>query len=123
MIRDTVSFLKDQGKEVIFDAEHFFDGYRANPDYALECLKAAAEAGADCLVLCDTNGGTFPSDISKIVSQITEELYIPLGIHCHNDTDLAVANSIMAVESGAVMYRAPSTVSVKDVETPTYVPS
>ncbi len=102
MIRDTVSFLKGQGKEVIFDAEHFFDGYRANPSYAVECLKVAAEAGADCLVLCDTNGGTFPSDISKIVSQLTKEVSTPLGIHCHNDTGMAVANSIMAVESGAV---------------------
>jgi 2-isopropylmalate synthase len=102
MIRDTVSYLKSRGKEVIFDAEHFFDGYKANPDYALKCLEAAAEAGADCLVLCDTNGGTFPSEIGRIVSHVAEEFSIPLGIHCHNDTGMAVANSIMAVESGAV---------------------
>jgi 2-isopropylmalate synthase len=102
MIRDTLSFLKEQGKEVIFDAEHFFDGYRANPDYALECLKAAAEAGADCLVLCDTNGGSFPSDISRTVSEAAGHFSIPIGIHCHNDSGMAVANSLMAVESGAV---------------------
>jgi len=101
MIKDTVSFLKSRGKEVIFDAEHFFDGYRANAEYAIRCLAAAAQAGADCLVLCDTNGGTFPSEINRIVSHVKNEFSVAIGIHCHNDTGMAVANSIMAVESGA----------------------
>ncbi len=102
MIRDTLSFLKEQGKEVVFDAEHFFDGYQANPAYAIECLRAAAEAGADWLVLCDTNGGTFPSDIHSIVSRVVRQFSVPIGIHCHNDGGMGVANSQMAVEAGAI---------------------
>ena len=101
MIRDTLSFLKKQGKEVIYDAEHFFDGYRANPDYALESLKAAADAGADWLVLCDTNGGTFPTDIARVVEVVTRQFTIPIGIHCHNDGGMAVANTLLAVDQGA----------------------
>ena len=102
MIHDTISFLISQDKEVIFDAEHFFDGYKANPDYALRTLKVAKEAGASCLVLCDTNGGSFPDEIGQIVAKVASQLDVPLGIHCHNDGGMAVANSIMAVENGAV---------------------
>lgn len=103
MIKETLSFFKDLNKEVIFDAEHFFDGYKANPEYALEALKAAIEGGADCLVLCDTNGGSFPFEIYEITQRVKEEFKdIDIGIHCHNDTGMAVANSIMAVKAGAV---------------------
>ncbi|HZK34396.1 MAG TPA: citramalate synthase, partial [Bacillota bacterium] len=102
MIGDTLTFLKDQGKEVIFDAEHFFDGYKANPVYAIKCLERAKEAGAECLVLCETNGGAFPSEISRIISEVAARIDAPLGIHCHNDGGMAVANSIVAAESGAV---------------------
>jgi len=101
MISDTIGFMKSKGKEVIFDAEHFFDGYRFNPEYALCTLKAAEKAGADWLVLCDTNGGFFPSEISVIVQNVSEILKTPIGIHSHNDCGMAVANSIMAVQSGA----------------------
>jgi 2-isopropylmalate synthase len=101
MIADTVSYLKQQGKEVAFDAEHFFDGYKANPDYALQALAAAAEAGADCLVLCDTNGGTFPDEIFDITRAVAQRFQTAIGIHCHNDGEMAVANSVMAVKAGA----------------------
>jgi len=101
MIKDTVAYLKNLGKEVVFDAEHFFDGYKANPDYAMQCLKAAADAGADCLCLCDTNGGCFPSEIYKTVQKCVKSFDVRIGIHCHNDSGMAVANSIMAVEAGA----------------------
>jgi len=101
MIGDTVRHLKQQGKEVVYDAEHFFDGYKANPDYALATLKAAADAGADSLCLCDTNGGTFPSDIFAITQKVAAQFKTPIGIHCHNDCEMAVANSVMAVQAGA----------------------
>ena len=102
MIGDTIAFFKGLGKEVVFDAEHFFDGYRANPDYALQSLAAAAKAGADCLVLCDTNGGTFPDVIGKITALVVERFPgIAVGIHCHNDCEMAVANSVVAVQAGA----------------------
>lgn len=102
MIGDTIAFFKGQGKEVVFDAEHFFDGYRANPDYALQSLAAAAKAGADCLVLCDTNGGTFPDVIHKITALAVERFPdTAIGIHCHNDCEMAVANSVAAVQAGA----------------------
>ncbi len=101
MIFDTIKYLTDSGKKVFFDAEHFFDGYKANPDYAIEVVKTAQKAGAIEAVLCDTNGGCFPDEIEKIVSAASKALDIPLGIHCHNDTDCAVANSIAAVLSGA----------------------
>jgi len=103
MIDDSVAFLTKQGIEVIYDAEHFFDGYKANPDYALQTLLAAQRAGAKWLTLCDTNGGTLPHEIVDIIRKITPYLHVPLGIHCHNDGDLAVANSIAAVQSGAVL--------------------
>jgi len=103
MIKDTIRFFKGQGKEVIFDAEHFFDGYNANPEYALITLKAAAESGAGCLVLCDTNGGTFPDKIFEVTKLVKDSLdMIDIGIHCHNDTGMADANSIMAVKAGAI---------------------
>ena len=101
MIRDTVSFLKQRDKEVIFDAEQFFDGYNANPEYAAACLSAAAEAGADCLALCDTNGGMFPAEIYGITKKIVETFSLPIGIHCHNDNGMAVANTCAAAEAGA----------------------
>ena len=100
MIRDSVAFMKAEGKVVFFDAEHFFDGYRDNPEYALACLRAAAEAGADCLVLCDTNGGTVTSEVVAAVAA-ARGLGAAVGIHAHNDAGLAVGNSLAAVEAGA----------------------
>jgi 2-isopropylmalate synthase len=97
MIRDTVSFLKAEGKEVVFDAEHFFDGYKANREYALKTLEAAKEAGADSLALCDTNGGCFPFEITEITKDVVERFNLSIGIHCHNDGGMADANSIVAV--------------------------
>ncbi len=102
MIGDTISYLKGLGKEVIFDAEHFFDGYKANSGYAMKTLEAASKAGADCLVLCDTNGGCFPDEIYNITKDVCESFDSPVGIHCHNDCGMAAANSVMAVEAGAV---------------------
>ncbi len=102
MIRDTIRFLKEKQKEVIFDAEHFFDGYKSNSHYAFDALKAAVEGGADCLVLCDTNGGTFPDEIYDITKKVVETFSTDVGIHCHNDCGMAVANSMMAVKAGAV---------------------
>src|SRR5690606_2365905 len=101
MIADSVAFAKRHGKEVIFDAEHFFDGFEADPDYAVACLDAAARAGADWLVLCDTNGRVLPSQVMETVLAVREALDTPLGVHCHNDSELAVANSLAAVEAGA----------------------
>lgn len=102
IVRETVSYLKSKGKEVIFDAEHFFDGYKSNPDYALAVLFAAVRGGADNLTLCDTNGGTMPSDISDITKIINKAFPDKkIGIHCHNDTGCAVANSMIAVSAGA----------------------
>lgn len=100
MVRDSVAFLKSRSMEVIFDAEHFFDGYRANPQYAMTVVRAAQEAGADTIVLCDTNGGTLPTELKEIVVYVRQALEVPLGIHAHNDSGLAVANSILAVEAG-----------------------
>jgi len=102
IIFDSVTFLKKYVSEVVYDAEHFFDGYKSNANYALRSIKTAWEAGADRIVLCDTNGGTVPSDIFNVVSKVKEEIPVPLGIHCHNDSDLAVANSIAAVQAGAI---------------------
>ncbi|HIC94015.1 MAG TPA: citramalate synthase, partial [Anaerolineae bacterium] len=102
MIADSVAYLKGQGREVIYDAEHFFDGFKANPDYALRTLQAAESAGADCLVLCDTNGGTLPSELVAIIEEVKKATNTPLGIHAHNDGELAVANSLAAVQAGVV---------------------
>ena len=101
MIGDTVRYLKQQGKEVVFDAEHFYDGYKADAGYALATLAAAADGGADWLVLCDTNGGSFPTEIFDITKAVAARFRTPLGVHCHNDGELAVANTLMAVEAGA----------------------
>lgn len=102
MIRDTCRYFTDKGKEVIFDAEHFFDGYKENSDYALKALQAAADGGAKVLTLCDTNGGTFPSKVSEIVKTVCGRFPdLIIGIHPHDDCGMAVANSISAVESGA----------------------
>jgi 2-isopropylmalate synthase len=101
MIRETVAFFKAKGKEVVYDAEHFFDGYKNNPEYAVRTLQAAVEGGAEALVLCDTNGGTFPSEIGAIVAKMVGMFPVTLGIHAHNDCGMAVANSVAAVENGA----------------------
>jgi 2-isopropylmalate synthase len=101
MIEDSVRYLKSMGREVIYDAEHFFDGYRANPTYALQTLEAAITAGADVVVLCDTNGGALPSVIGKVTARIRNATTTPLGIHAHNDSEMAVANTLVAVENGA----------------------
>jgi 2-isopropylmalate synthase len=101
MIADSVGFLVREGREVVYDAEHFFDGLRRNPEYALNTLKAARDAGAACLVLCDTNGGSLPAQVAEAVRLVRERLDWPVGIHTHNDGDLAVANTLAAVERGA----------------------
>ena len=100
IIRRSIQYLKENGKEVIYDAEHFFDGYKDNPEYAIETLKTAQAAGADTLVLCDTNGGTLPHEISDIVQNVYRVTSTKLGIHAHNDCELAVSNSIAAVAAG-----------------------
>ncbi|MBU1902810.1 MAG: citramalate synthase, partial [Proteobacteria bacterium] len=103
MIEETVAYLTGQGREVIYDAEHFFDGHEANPSYAMETIRAAEEGGADTIVLCDTNGGRMPREIAEIVGDVSARVGIPIGIHTHNDCGLALANSLAAVESGARM--------------------
>jgi 2-isopropylmalate synthase len=102
LIRESVAFLKSKGKEVIYDAEHFFDGFKADSSYALATLKVAEEAGADTLVLCDTNGGTLTSNLSEGFRRAAKHVKTSLGIHTHNDCEMAVANSIAAVQQGAV---------------------
>ncbi len=103
LVRDSVSFLKANGREVVFDAEHFFDGYANNPEYAMAVLEAAVSAGADWLVLCDTNGGSLPGFVTKVFEKVGDRFDVPLGIHAHNDGELAVANSLAAVSAGASM--------------------
>jgi 2-isopropylmalate synthase len=112
MIRETIAYLCDRDRRIIYDAEHWFDGYKHNPKYALECLKAATEAGAEWLVLCDTNGGTLPHDLARVMKEVRSALSewkdraaeLPqLGIHTHNDSGVAVANAIAAVAEGATM--------------------
>ncbi len=103
MIRDSVAYLKARGREVVYDAEHFFDGYKRNPDYALATIQAAADAGADVVVLCDTNGGCLPWEIETIFDVVKERLPgTPLGIHTHDDAGCAVANTLAAVRRGAI---------------------
>jgi 2-isopropylmalate synthase len=101
MVAETIEYLREHGLEVIFDAEHFFDGFRENPEYALQVLEAAQEAGARTLVLCDTNGGTLTQDLRRIFQLVKARVKAPLGIHCHNDMGLAVANTLEAVGLGA----------------------
>src|SRR6185436_15341823 len=102
ILGDSVAYLRQRVDEVIFDAEHFFDGYRSNPEYALACLQAAAQAGATLLCLCDTRGGSLPTTVAAATRAARAAVATPLGIHCHNDAELAVANSLAAVEAGAV---------------------
>ncbi|MGE3407200.1 MAG: citramalate synthase, partial [Pirellulales bacterium] len=97
MISDSVAFLASQGRQVIYDAEHFFDGWKANPTYALQTIQAAANAGASIVVLCDTNGGSMPEEIAQLTREASAGLAVPVGIHCHNDCDLAVANSLAGI--------------------------
>ena len=101
MIADTVTHLRAEGQRVFVDCEHFFDGYRENPGYALEAVRTAAEAGAEVVVLCDTNGGMLPPWVGEIVGA-AGEVGVPLGIHAHNDTGCAVANTLAAVDAGAM---------------------
>jgi len=102
LINDSIGYLKSKVDRAFYDAEHFFDGFKANKEYALQTLKAAMDAKADCLILCDTNGGTMPEEIASIMAEVKELTGdYPLGIHCHNDGDCAVANSVTAVRSGA----------------------
>ncbi|WP_445302474.1 citramalate synthase [Microcoleus sp. MON2_D5] len=109
MIRDTIEYLRSQGRRVIYDAEHWFDGYKHNRDYAIKTLEAAADAGAEWLVLCDTNGGTLPHEVSQVVRDVlaalgtNREVPVQLGIHTHNDSGVAVANALAAVQEGVTM--------------------
>jgi len=102
MIEDSVKFLKSKDRRVLYDAEHFFDGYKANKEYAIRTLRAAEEAGADRIILCDTNGGTITSQVFDIVEDVKAAIKTPLGIHAHNDCEMAVANSIAAIQAGCV---------------------
>lgn len=102
LINDSLVYLKLHAPEVFYDAEHFFDGYKANPDYAIKTLQAAEAANVDCIVLCDTNGGTMPYEIAEIIKQVRKHIKSPLGIHTHNDGECAVANSLVAVDQGIV---------------------
>jgi 2-isopropylmalate synthase len=106
MIRDTAAHFKKYGREFIYDAEHFFDGYKANPEYALRTLQAAKDGGADILVLCDTNGGTMPHEVAEMTARVIAELKMPVGIHTHDDCGLGVANALAAVGVGAVQVQA-----------------
>jgi 2-isopropylmalate synthase len=101
IIHNSISYLKENLDKVFFDAEHFFDGYRDNPEFALNCLIAAQSAGADSIILCDTNGGTLPDGIRNAMGRVIEAITVPLGIHAHNDSECAVANTLVGVEMGA----------------------
>lgn len=102
IVAESVGFIRSKGITVFFDAEHFFDGYKSNAGYAINVVEAAAQAGADCVVLCDTNGGALPSEIVSAIKAVQKKVSVPLGIHVHNDGELAVANSLIAVQSGVV---------------------
>jgi 2-isopropylmalate synthase len=102
LIEDSIRYLKTKMDEVFFDAEHFFDGYKRNPQYAIESLRAAVRAGVDVLVLCDTNGGTLPFEVEQIVRDVVQLFPVAIGIHAHNDSECAVANSLAAIHAGAV---------------------
>ncbi len=103
MIEESVRYLKEKGMEVIYDAEHYFDGYFNNPEYALKTIKAAESGGADYICLCETNGGRLPDEVAAVVKKAKDEVSVKLGIHAHNDSEVAVANSIAAVREGALM--------------------
>jgi 2-isopropylmalate synthase len=102
LIGDSIAYLKSKNRRVFYDAEHFFDGYKTNPEYALNTVRKAVEAGAERVILCDTNGGTMPWEIRKICEVVRQECRVPLGIHAHNDCEMAVANSLVAIETGIV---------------------
>ncbi len=102
MIRETVAYLREMGRDVIYDAEHFFDGWKANPEYARQTIRAAVEGGAMLVVMCDTNGGSMPEEVATLTKEAAAAVDVPLGIHTHNDCDLAVANSLAAIGAGAV---------------------
>ncbi|OAI57851.1 transferase, partial [Planctomyces sp. SCGC AG-212-M04] len=102
MIRESIAYLKSEGRTVFYDAEHFFDGYQANPDYATQTIRAAIEGGVDMVIFCDTNGGSLPERITATINSIRKHVTVPFGIHCHNDCEVAVANSLAAVDAGAV---------------------
>jgi 2-isopropylmalate synthase len=102
LIYNSVKYLKDNGRQVVFDAEHFFDGYKDDSKFAVKMLLAAERGGADVLVLCDTNGGSLPDEVYKIVTDVKSRVKLPIGIHAHNDGELGVANSLMAIQAGAV---------------------
>jgi 2-isopropylmalate synthase len=102
MIADTVAHLKKHGREVLYDAEHFFDSYKEDPEYSMRTVASARNAGADIVVLCDTNGGSMPEEIERVTAAVVKELGTPVGIHTHNDSGLGVANALAAVRAGAV---------------------
>ncbi|MBL7210129.1 MAG: citramalate synthase [Dehalococcoidia bacterium] len=102
LIGESVSYLKAKGLTVFFDAEHFFDGYKASPDYAIRTVEAATRAAVDCVVLCDTNGGALPSEVAAAIEAVRKAVAVPLGIHAHNDAEMAVANSLAGVQAGVV---------------------
>ena len=102
LIGDSIAYLRNKGRRVFYDAEHFFDGYKTNPDYALNTIRKAVESGAERVILCDTNGGTMPWEIRSICEIVRRECPVPLGIHAHNDCDMAVANSLVAIEIGII---------------------
>lgn len=102
LIGDSIAHLTSNGRRVFYDAEHFFDGYKTNPEYALNTIRKAVEAGAERIILCDTNGGAMPWEIREICEVVRQEITVPLGIHAHNDCEMAVANSLVAIETGIV---------------------
>ncbi|MEM0101125.1 MAG: hypothetical protein QW522_02660, partial [Candidatus Methanomethyliaceae archaeon] len=102
MVYDSIQYLKNHGLKVFFDAEHFFDGFKNNKEYAISVIKTAIEAKADLIVLCDTNGGTLPHEFFEITKEIISSFKIPIGVHCHNDSGVAVANSLLGVLAGAI---------------------
>jgi len=102
IIEDSIAYLREKGRRVFYDAEHFFDGYKADPDYAVDTLRRAVRAGAERVILCDTNGGTMPWEIRKICETVKRDCKVPLGIHAHNDSEMAVANSLVALAAGVV---------------------
>ena len=118
MIADSIKFLRSKSKIVFYDAEHFFDGYKSNKDYALKTLKAAEASGAHRIILCDTNGGTITSQVFEIIEEVRSVIKTPLGIHTHNDIEMAVANSIAAVQAGCIQVHGTSMATEKGAAMP-----